>query len=126
MNRTVLVIEDEPDLFLVVRLTLGVAGFRVVGASTGEEALERLQVDVPDVILLDLMLPGIDGWAVIDGLRALGHFPGVPVVVTSAHASSSAEQHALEIGCAAYLTKPYSPEVLREMVVDIVGGEGER
>ncbi|MGH2756225.1 MAG: response regulator [Actinomycetota bacterium] len=107
-ERTILVVDDEPDIVLTVRLVLEVEGFRVLAVGSGEDALEVLEREIPDVILLDLRLPGIDGFAVLDRLPE----ETPPVIVLSAHASGNTVKRAMAMGCRDFITKPFSPEYL--------------
>lgn len=116
MSLRVLVVEDEADLRLSLGLTLRVAGHEVVEAATGQEglaaALHPADGEEPDAVLLDLRLPDLDGWEVIEQLRAAGRFPELPVVVASADADPAARQRARALGCVGYLVKPFEPEQL--------------
>ncbi len=125
MTHTILVVEDEADLLLMLRVSLEVAGYRVIGVASGEEAIDVLQRETPDAIILDLLLPGIDGWEVLERLRDAGHFPRIPVVVASAHASPETKQRAMSLGCRGYLSKPLSIEALRTMLADLVADGGK-
>lgn len=116
MGLRVLVVDDEGDIRLSVALALNLAGHEVVEATTGAEALDRAIVDAPDAVLLDLRLPDIDGWRVLERLRELGRFPTVPVVVGSADADPAARRRALDEGCAGYLVKPFEPEALLALI----------
>lgn len=110
---TVLVVDDEPDIVLLVRLALESAGHEVVEAGDGAAALDAVAERDPDVMLLDLRMAPVDGWAVLDRLRADGRLASLPVVVVSAHASPAATDKALRAGCRAYLNKPFTiPELL--------------
>lgn len=115
MTTSVLIVDDEPDVVLLSRVILEPAGYRVLEASDGSEALDLLQRESPDVLLLDVRMPRVDGWEVLERLgphrvRDLG------VVMFSAHAESASEQRALAAGCRAYLRKPFSPQALLQAV----------
>ena len=117
----ILVIDDEEDILLMIRIALEFDGFTVSTASTGEDGLELARKDPPDVILLDIRLPGIDGWEVLERLRADKRLSGTPVVMISAHATPSTPKRALGLGATAYLTKPFRPDELREAVSTATG-----
>lgn len=110
---TVLVVEDEVDVMLTFRIVLQTAGHDVVEASTGEEALAILATLVPDAVILDLLLPGIDGWAVLARIRESDVLGSVPVVIASANADPDQRARAEQFGCVALFTKPFSAEALR-------------
>ena len=121
MSRTVLVVEDEVDLLFTISLSLELNGYRVLRASSGEEALGIVEKERPDAMVLDIRLPGIDGWEVLDRLREMGHFPATPVVLLSAQVDAATAARAVEIGCHAHLAKPFSTAelsgVLRGLLV---------
>jgi len=105
---TLLVVDDEPDVRLLVRLALERVGYDVVEATGGEDAIDALTRTLPDCVLLDLRMPGVDGWAVLDHLRTSGTIDQVPVVVQSAHARGVTESQVLAAGARAFLAKPFS------------------
>jgi CheY-like chemotaxis protein len=112
MTSTVLVVEDEADIMLTVRLTLQAEGYRVVGVSSGEEALAYFRTSPPDVTVLDIGLPGIDGLEVVRQLRADRALSWARVIVSSAHASGDVRRLTEALNCSAYLTKPFSTSEL--------------
>ncbi len=111
-----LIVDDEPDILLLLRLSLEAAGHEVVMAADGEVALARVASDTPDAVVLDVMMPVLDGWAVLEALGALEAPP--PVVVVSAKTAGSDVAHALALGACDYVTKPFDPQTL----VAAVGG----
>jgi two-component system alkaline phosphatase synthesis response regulator PhoP len=113
----VLVVEDEPDLLLVLRVNLEGAGFETSLAADGVTALRRIDQEGFDVVVLDLMLPVVDGWTV---LHELAERPGRPsVVVCSAKHDPRDMVRAEELGAAAYLTKPFDPEDVVDAVREL-------
>jgi CheY-like chemotaxis protein len=113
----ILVVEDEDDLRLSLGIALRVAGYEVLEAATGRQALDRLDHppghgDLPDAVLLDLRLPDVDGWSVLDRLGERGLLPELPVIVGSADADPAASRRALALGCVGYLVKPFEPRDL--------------
>jgi DNA-binding response OmpR family regulator len=118
VSRTVLVVEDEADLLFTVTLALEMKGFRVVQTSSGEAALEVVAADRPDAVVLDLRLPGIDGWEV---LRRLGdEQTSPPVVLLSAQVDTATASRALALGCRAYLAKPFRPAELASVLEELM------
>ena len=111
---SVLVIEDDPILGKAMVMHLRHAGFDVDLAEDGERGLRRLRHARPDVAVIDLMLPGLDGWAVTEAIRE-DHL-GVPVIVVSARGSEHDKVHTLEIGADDYLSKPFG---MRELIARI-------
>lgn len=117
MNRSVLVVDDEPDVVLLSRVILEPAGYRVVTAPDGERALDLLAKERPDILLLDVRMPGLDGWDVLERLGPSG-VQSIGVVMFSAHAELAAEKRAIAAGCRGYLRKPFSPDALLKAVAD--------
>jgi two-component system OmpR family response regulator len=102
----VLVVEDEPDLAATLRKALGEAGFAVDVAGDGRDAMWHADAGVHDLIVLDLMLPLVDGWEVVRGLRAQGN--RTPVLVLTARDATADKVRALDAGADDYLTKPFT------------------
>ncbi len=111
-RQNILVIEDEGDILELVTLNLTREGWRVIGATTGEEGLEAAREEAPDLVVLDLMLPGIDGLEVCKALRADARTRAVPIVILTAKGEESDVVQGLEFGADDYVTKPFSPKVL--------------
>lgn len=121
----VLIVDDEPDILLMLRVNLEAEGFETVLAADGETALDRIGAEHPDVVLLDVMMPVLDGWSVLEALTR-GEYRPV-VIVVSAKAAPSDVSRAYELGAAEYLTKPFSMEGLTATIRDVLGrSEGER
>ena len=116
MAYTILSVDDEQDVTDLVRFHLKRAGYDVVTASTGREALECVQQHKPDLILLDLMLPDIDGFGVCEILRRQSETATIPIVILTAWATPEAQHVGLDLGALDYLTKPFSPKGLVERV----------
>jgi two-component system phosphate regulon response regulator PhoB len=108
VSATVLVVEDEVDLLFTIALSLELNGYRVVKAASGEEAVAMVEQERPDAVVLDIRLPGIDGWEVLNQLSERGHFPATPVVLLSAQVDAATAARAVELGCHAHLAKPFS------------------
>ena len=113
MTVRILVVDDEPDILLATRLLLQGAGYDVVEAKSGEEAVAVVAERRPDAVLLDLRMPGMDGWNVLERLRQDGLLEGLPVIVLSAHASKATVDRSLELGAAGYVRKPFELADLR-------------
>lgn len=108
----VLVVEDEPEIAELVRYHLARAGHRVSLAANGWEAIAVARDDRPALILLDLMLPDLDGFGVCEILRRDAATATIPVVIVSAWSSGDSRNLGLELGALDYLTKPFSPHAL--------------
>lgn len=122
MGRTVLVVDDEPDIRVLARVTLQSAGFEVVEAGTGEDAISMVKASAPDVMLLDVRLPGMDGWAVLESLRESEALAELPVVVFSAHEMGEATIKAREMGSVGFIAKPFMPEELVDAMNSALSG----
>lgn len=117
---TVLLVEDTEDNRLMMKKLLEMSDFRVVEATNGREAIEMARLVRPQIILMDLSLPFVDGLTATRQIRSLPGFGKVPIVAVSAHDTSDFHSDALEAGCNAYVTKPiYYPE-LEELVNRLV------
>jgi two-component system phosphate regulon response regulator PhoB len=108
----ILVVDDEEDILELVRYNLAKEGYHVTGAVTGEEALKKAGAEAFDLIVLDLMLPGIDGLEVAKKLKSNRATEQVPIVMLSAKGEEADIVTGLELGADDYITKPFSPKVL--------------
>lgn len=119
--KTVLLVEDNEDNRIVYRTMLEHSGFDVVEAGNGEDALEMAQSARPDIILMDISIPGIDGWTATERLRADPATREIPVIAVTAHALPEHRERAGTLGCEGFLTKPCSPRRLLEEVRRVLG-----
>jgi DNA-binding response OmpR family regulator len=110
----VLIVDDEPDILLMLRVNLEAEGYQTALAADGETALRRIADERPDLILLDVMMPVMDGWGVLETLNrdVFSH----RVVVVSAKSGERDVTRALELGANAYLSKPFDPDELIEVI----------
>ncbi len=122
MRRKILVVEDDNELVELMLFTLKRAGFSVGRAADGIEALKKARSLNPDLILLDLMLPELDGFAVCEVLRRAPQTARVPILMVSALSSQFARLGGLEAGANEYLVKPFSPKHLLERVGALLPG----
>jgi DNA-binding response OmpR family regulator len=113
MSKTILVVDDEPEIVRFVRAYLEDAGYRVVTASEGQEALFVARHEKPDLVILDLMMPGMDGW---DFFRRYRQERDTPVIMLTARVEESDQVLGLELGADDYVTKPFSPRALMARV----------
>jgi DNA-binding response OmpR family regulator len=116
----ILIVDDESAIRLVCRLNLDSAGFHTLEAADGETALALARSEHPDLILLDVMLPGIDGWRVAEQLAASPETREIPILFLSARAERSDEARGHEAGGLGYITKPFDPEDLISLVRDVL------
>ena len=117
MALTALIVEDEGDLRLMTRMILeSRPGYDVLEAESGAEALAVLDRSDVDLVLLDIRLPDMEGWDILDRLTEQGRFPQLPVVMVSAHSTPSTAERALREGVRAYVTKPFTSEELFDAI----------
>ncbi len=102
----ILIVEDNPDNMKLFRAVLTIRGHQVVGLPGGEGLVETLRAEAPQVVLLDIQLPGEDGFQLLERLRGTGGTALPPIVALTAHAMSGDREKALQAGFAGYLTKP--------------------
>ena len=112
MKQSVLVVDDEPQARSMMRLILVRAGFDVLEAKDGYEALDEVERKIPDLMILDIMMPGIDGFYVCEQLRADARTADLPIIVLSAKTDADSIKRGKEVGATKYLTKPVSPDEL--------------
>jgi DNA-binding response OmpR family regulator len=114
----VLIVDDEPDVLLLLRIELEAEGYETLLAADGETAVRRILEERPDVVLLDVMMPVVDGWGVLQ--RLAEHRTDTRVIVLSAKASDGDVAHALELGAHEYVTKPFEPAALLATVAHVL------
>jgi DNA-binding response OmpR family regulator len=114
--RKILVVDDEPDLVELVAFNLEAEGYQVITATNGMEALNRARAILPDLIVLDLMLPELDGLSVCEILHRLPSTAPIPIIILTAWKSEITRVIGLEAGANEYVTKPFSP---RELVLRV-------
>lgn len=118
IHRSVLIVDDEPMARTLLRLMLVRAGFHVNEAEDGYDALDKVRKNQPDVVLLDVMMPGMDGFAVCEQLRSEPDTAELPIIMLSAKTDLDSINKGLRAGATVYLTKPISPEDLTRHVKD--------
>lgn len=115
-QKTVLVVDDYDEIRFLTRQALESFGYRVLEAASGAEAVKVAQTDSPDLILMDLSMPAMDGFATIHQLRRLLGLRDVPVIAVSAHAAQEVREDALAAGCREFIMKPVSIERLKSAI----------
>ena len=120
MRKKILVVEDDPELVELISFNLRASGFAVGTAADGIDALKKARSILPDLILLDLMLPGLDGFAVCEILRRDAATARIPIVMVTAMSSQFARLTGMEAGATDYITKPFSPKHLVARVQELV------
>jgi two-component system response regulator VicR len=121
-KKVVVCVEDEPEMIDLVKLILGRKGFELVGAVGGREGLETVRQLKPDLVLLDLMMPDMDGWEVYQKMKTDEDLKDIPVIVVTAKAQSIDKVLGLHIAKVEdYVTKPFGPQELLQAVNKVLG-----
>jgi len=120
MTRRILVIEDQEDNRRILRDLLTSAGYESIEADAGEEAPALAQTQRPDLILMDIQLPGIDGYEATRRIKADPALRRIPIIAVTSYALSGDEVAAMEAGCEGYVTKPFSPRALLAKIREYV------
>jgi DNA-binding response OmpR family regulator len=118
LTQSVLIVDDEPMARTLLRLMLVRSGFNVLEAEDGFDALEKVRQSSPDLVLLDVMMPGMDGFTVCERLHEEGLAENTPIIMLSAKTGLDSINQGLRAGATVYLTKPISPEELTRHVLD--------
>ncbi len=118
MVKRILVIEDHEENRRILRDLLTSAGYEIIEAVTGEEGVTLAQTQRPDLILMDIQLPGLDGYEATRLIKAQPALSQIPIIAVTSYALSGDDRRALEAGCDAYVAKPFSP---RELLAKIRG-----
>ena len=116
-KRLILVVDDEPSIIRLVRAELQSEGYTIISVASGEEALDRLEADRPDLVVLDLMMPGMDGFETLRRIRTESQ---VPVIMLTARSGDADKLRGLQSGADDYLTKPFNPEELTARVAAVL------
>ena len=119
----ILYVEDNDDNIYVVKNRLGRVGHTVVVATDGEQGVAMAGAEQPDLILMDLRLPGIDGWEATRRIKAQAETQHIPIIALSAHAMTGDREKALEAGCDDYDTKPVNLVQLQEKIIALLNRE---
>ena len=120
----VLVVDDDAVIQRLMQVNLEMEGHDVVLASDGEQALAQVRAERPDVVLLDVMLPLMDGWEVAAAMQRDPEIAHTKIVFLSARAQDADVQRGSELGVAAYITKPFDPIDLMELVAELTASDG--
>ena len=122
MTKRILVVEDQEDLRGVLRDLLTGSGFEVAEAADGQTGVTKAKSERPDLILMDIQLPGIDGYEAARQIKADPELQATPIIAVSSLAMKGDEQKARASGCDEYVTKPYSPMQLLRLIRSRLGG----
>ena len=121
MSKLILVVEDQEDHRRIMRDLLASAGYEVMEAVTGEEGVAAAKTYCPDLILMDIQLPGLDGYEATRQIKANPDLHHIPIIVVTSYALSGDDVKAFEAGCDDYVSKPFSPRELLAKIREYVG-----
>ncbi|HVO28135.1 MAG TPA: response regulator [Candidatus Margulisiibacteriota bacterium] len=116
MNAKILIVEDDPDIMRVLQHTLKMAGFQVVLAYGGEDAIRKVALQKPDLVLTDLSMPKVSGVEVIEAIKTDPDTQHIPVVAVTAHVWDGIAQAAGNVGCDGYVSKPFTAKQIVQEV----------
>lgn len=119
-KKRILIVDDEKDLVETIIFQLEGGGYEVLAAYDGQEGLDKAKSEKPDLIILDLMLPKMDGYKVCGLLKADARYKKIPIIIFTARAQESDEKLGYECGANAYITKPFESEVLLAKIKELL------
>lgn len=122
MAKKILLVDDEKDLVETLTLRLKASGYEVIPAYDGQEALDKAKSEKPDLIILDLMLPKMDGYKVCGLLKADARYKKIPIVMFTARAQESDRDIGMEVGADGYITKPFEAKALLGKIEELLKG----
>ncbi len=120
MKEKILIVEDNPLNMRLIEMTLRPKGYRLLGATYGEEALDMAIREKPDLIIMDISLPKVSGLEVTKRLRQMPAFNHIPIIAVTAHAMKGDEAKIIDAGCDAYLPKPINTRQLPEVITELL------
>ncbi len=123
MAKRILVVDDEVQLVEMVKIRLEANGYEVLAAYDGQEALDKTREEKPDLIVLDLMLPKLDGYKVCRMIKFDEKYKNIPIILFSARAQESDKEMGVQVGANAYITKPFEPQALLSKIKELLGEE---
>jgi len=123
VDARVLIADDDPVILRLLEVNFSLEGFDVVTADRGEGVLEQVERERPDLIILDVMMPGMDGWEVCERLKEDPETAELPIIFLSARTQEHDRERGHKLGVSAYVTKPFDPEELIRLATSLVAGE---
>jgi DNA-binding response OmpR family regulator len=118
--KRILLVDDEPELVKAIEIRLKAADYEVLAAYDGQEGLDKAKKEKPDLIILDLMLPKMDGYKVCGLLKADTRYNKIPIIMFTARAQESDKKMGEEVGVDAYITKPFEHQVLLKKIKELL------
>ncbi len=120
MSQRILIVDDEPHIVLLLETRLKAEGYEVLSAQDGQSGFEMAKKERPDLIVLDLMLPKMDGYKVCGLLKKDSRYAGIPILMFTARAQEEDKRMSEEVGANDYLTKPFQPAVLLGKIKELL------
>ena len=124
-KKRILIVDDEEDIVNVLRFRLEANNYAVLSASEGQEGLNKARTEKPDLVILDLMLPKLDGYKVCRMLKFDESYKSIPIIMFTARAQKKDEELGMEMGADAYIAKPFEPEVLLGKIKELLSKQQE-
>jgi two-component system alkaline phosphatase synthesis response regulator PhoP len=121
MPKKIMVVDDEPYIARVIKFKLEQEGYTVISANDGITGLNKIKEEKPDLVLLDVMMPGMSGYEVCQKIKGDAELAGIPVVILTAKGQERDREQGFSMGASDYITKPFSPNRLLELVKSIIG-----
>lgn len=119
-KKNILVVDDEPHIVNLIKLSLNKDKYNVNGVYSAREAIQTLNKETPDLVVLDLMMPGVNGYELCQALRENPKTKGVPILILSAKSQMNDKLHAIDVGADDYMTKPFDPmELVRRIKLNL-------
>ncbi len=120
MAKKILVVDDDPDLLHILETRFKAAGYQTVTASSGRDAFEKAQKETPDLIVLDIVMPGIDGFQTLTQLKSSPKTSEIPVIILTARGQTDDADEAMKLGATAYMTKPFESKELLAKIQEVL------
>lgn len=120
-GKRILVIDDEPQMVEILKVRLEASGYGVISSYDGLDAVEKARREKPDLILLDIMLPRMDGYRVCRTLKFDERYKDIPIIMFTARAHEKDKETAEEVGADAYMIKPFEPRMLLDKIKELLG-----
>ena len=121
MSQKILVVDDEPEIVSMIEMRLEASGYEVISANDGQEGLDKAKKESPDLIILDVMMPKMDGFKVCGLLKADTRYKNIPILMFTARAQDSDRKTSQDVGADGYINKPLNPEELMNNVKKLLG-----
>jgi two-component system cell cycle response regulator DivK len=119
-KKLIMVVDDSEDMCFLLEQILESAGYQTIVTQDGQTALTEARLHHPDLILMDLSLPGMSGWEVVEHLRKMREFHSTPIIAVTAHVTKYEQERARDAGCSAHVGKPFDSGILRESIARLL------